>query len=128
MIQLPKYTNVCKTFFNNPGRTLPIEVCLRAFVCNIYIHVYLMIYIALEYRIVKAINWIEMKPKIHCTVLKIWLKMTDDICLDACTPTDMINLTPPALHYIYVFKTTQLGMFIYFVLFIIIQNINKFIF
>ena len=33
MIQLPKYTNVCKTFFNNSGRTLPIEVCVRVCVC-----------------------------------------------------------------------------------------------
>ena len=48
MIQLPKYTNVCKTFFNNSGRTLPIEVCVHVCVC--------LQYIALELRIVKAIN------------------------------------------------------------------------
>ena len=33
MIHLPKYTNVCKTVFNNSGRTLPIEVCVRVCVC-----------------------------------------------------------------------------------------------
>ena len=42
-----------------------------------------------------------MKPKTTCTVLTIRLKMTDDICLDACTPIDMINLPPPALHSLY---------------------------
>ena len=126
MIQLPKYTNMCKTFLNNPGRALPIEVCVCAcvFVCNIYISWYIYIYIALELRIVKAINWIEMKPKTTCTGLKIRLKMTDDICLDTYMyPTDMINLPPPALHYIYIFKPHNVACL--FILFIITQNIKS---